>query len=54
MPKNDDEWVLVPRHPTREMLDAAWASALAEDAEGVWVAMIDAAPNRPASEIPAP
>lgn len=32
--------VMVPRKPTKEMLDAAWASALAEDAEGVWDAMI--------------
>jgi hypothetical protein len=35
--------VLVPRIPTKEMLEAAWADALAEDAKGVWKAMIDAA-----------
>jgi hypothetical protein len=34
------EIVLVPRNPTPEMLDAAWADALAEDAAGVWEAMI--------------
>jgi hypothetical protein len=28
------ECVLVPRIPTKEMLDAAWADALAEDAGG--------------------
>jgi hypothetical protein len=34
--------VLVPREPTPEMLadDAVWANALAEDAAGVWAAMI--------------
>lgn len=32
---------MVPRIPTREMLDAAWADALAEDPEGVWKSMID-------------
>lgn len=37
-----DKYVLVPRTPTKEMLDAAWASALAEDAAGVWAAMIEA------------
>lgn len=35
------EMVVVPRIPTREMLNAAWADALAEDAEGVWKSMID-------------
>ena len=40
--KNDDvEMVLVPRHPTKEMIEAAWADALAEDAKGVWRCMID-------------
>jgi hypothetical protein len=34
--------VLVPREPTKEMLEAAWADALAEDAAGVWRAMIAA------------
>jgi hypothetical protein len=37
------EYVLVPRVPTREMLDAAWADALAEDAAGVWAEMIGVA-----------
>ncbi len=30
------------RDPTEAMIDAAWAEALAEDAGGVWCAMIDA------------
>lgn len=34
--------VLVPRHPTKEMLDEAWADAHAEDARGVWDSMIEA------------
>ena len=36
------EFVSVPRVPTRFMLEAAWADALAEDAEGVWNSMIEA------------
>ena len=40
-----DELVLVPRKPTQEMLKAAWADALAEDAEGVWNSMIEAYEN---------
>ena len=36
------ELVLVPRIPTKEMLEAAWADALAEDAAGVWAAMLAA------------
>ena len=36
------EFVLVPRIPIKEMLDAAWADALAEDAIGVWKSMIEA------------
>jgi hypothetical protein len=36
-------WVVVPRIPTQAMLDAAWASALAENAGGTWEDMIDAA-----------
>jgi len=36
------EMVSVPRKPTEEMLKAAWADALAEDAAGVWDAMIEA------------
>ncbi len=39
---NKPEMILVPRTPTKEMLEAAWAEALAEDAAGVWKAMIDA------------
>ena len=40
-PQTDkSEMVLVPRRPTPEMIDAAWADALAEDAGGVWKAMI--------------
>jgi len=37
-----DGWVVVPRIPTEHMLDAAWASALAENAKGVWEEMIAA------------
>lgn len=36
-------WVVVPTIPTKEMLDAAWADAIAEDAHGVWNSMIQAA-----------
>ena len=35
-------FVVVPRVPTQAMLDAAWAAALAENAEGVWEEMIAA------------
>jgi hypothetical protein len=34
--------LVVPKKPTQQMLDAAWASALAEDAAGVWESMIEA------------
>ena len=34
-------YVCVPREPTAEMLKAAWAEALGEDAAGVWSSMID-------------
>ena len=33
--------VLVPYHPTKEMVKEAWEAALAEDAEWVWKEMID-------------
>lgn len=36
------EMLVVPRHPTKEMVAAAWASALDENAAGVWEAMITA------------
>ena len=36
-------WVLVPKVPTKEMIDAAWADAHEEDAAGVWREMINAA-----------
>jgi len=36
------EMVLVPRRPTPAMIEAAWASALNEDASGVWESMIKA------------
>ncbi len=36
------EMVLVPRIPTKGMIEAAWASATAEDAETVWADMIKA------------
>ena len=38
---NETEMVLVPRIPTKEMTDAAWVEATAEDAAGVWRAMIE-------------
>lgn len=31
------------REPTEAMIESAWADALAEDAKGVWLAMIDEA-----------
>lgn len=34
-------YVCVPCTPTPEMLRAAWADALAEDAGGVWSSMIE-------------
>lgn len=37
-----EEFVSVPRKLTKEMLEAAWADALAEDAEGVWRSMVEA------------
>lgn len=40
------DWVLVPRAPTTAMINAAWAEALAEDAAGVWKAMIEAIPSK--------
>lgn len=35
-------YVIVPKQPTKEMLDAAYYDALAEDAAGVWREMIAA------------
>jgi hypothetical protein len=40
-------FVCVPREPTKKMLDAAWADALAENADGVWATMIDASEELP-------
>jgi len=37
-----DDMVLVPRKPTPAMIEAAWAEALGENAEGVWREMIAA------------
>jgi hypothetical protein len=34
------EMILVPKKPTAGMIEAAWADALAEDAGGVWRAML--------------
>jgi hypothetical protein len=41
--KSDEEteMVLVPRLPTREMIEAAYEAALAEDAATVWNRMIE-------------
>jgi hypothetical protein len=36
------DYVLVPRKPTPEMIEAAYWSAFGEDAEGVWGDMIRA------------
>lgn len=33
--ESESEMVLVPHHPTEEMIEAAWAEALAENAAGV-------------------
>ena len=38
--KSETEMVLVPRSPTKEMIEAAYYAALDEDAAGVWEAMI--------------
>jgi hypothetical protein len=38
----DQEMVLVPRIPTKAMLDAAYYEAMDENAEGVWEKMIGA------------
>ena len=37
-----DEYVLVPRNPTPEMLAAGWYEAHEENARGVWDDMIEA------------
>jgi hypothetical protein len=37
----ETEIVLVPRNPTKEMIEAAWADAMAEDAEAVWKRMVE-------------
>ena len=39
---SEPEMVLVPRKPTKEMIEAAWASVHDEDAAGVWADMIQA------------
>jgi len=36
-----EDMILVPRNPTKEMIDEAWAEALGEDAAGVWNSMIE-------------
>jgi len=40
-----EEYVMVPRKPTEEMLEAAWAFAHDEDAAGVWRAMLSSSPD---------
>jgi hypothetical protein len=40
--QNENELVLVPRKPTRWMIESAYESALGEDAESVWKDMIEA------------
>lgn len=39
--ENQTDMVLVPRCATKQMIEAAWADATAEDAEGVWNRMIE-------------
>ncbi len=39
--------VVVPREPTAEMLEAAWAYIHDENGVGTWKAMIEAAPTNP-------
>ena len=39
--QRNEEMILVPRKPTKEMLYAASDAALAEDAEWVWESMIE-------------
>jgi hypothetical protein len=34
--------ILVPRIPTKEMIEAAYYDAMAEDAAGVWRSMVEA------------
>lgn len=36
------DYVLVPRTPTKEMIQAGWAEANDENASGVWRDMIEA------------
>ena len=36
-----EDMVLVPRNPTKKMLYDAYDCALAEDAQAVWIAMIE-------------
>jgi hypothetical protein len=38
----DQEMVLVPRHPTKEMIEAAYWASLDDDIAGVWEKMIEA------------
>jgi hypothetical protein len=35
-------YAVVPREPTKEMLDEGWYEANAENAHGVWTSMIEA------------
>ena len=39
--QQNEDFVLVPRKPTPEMLKAGWADAHDEDAAGVWASMIE-------------
>jgi hypothetical protein len=40
--QQDEEMVLVPRNPTKEMLEAGWYEAHDENAAGTWRDMIEA------------
>jgi hypothetical protein len=37
----EQEMILVPRRPTKEMLDAAYWPNIDDDIEGLWEAMVD-------------
>lgn len=41
-----DDMILVPREPTKAMIEAAYDCALAEDAKAVWDAMLSQYENQ--------
>lgn len=38
-------WAVVPKEPTKAMLDDGWYGATSEDAESTWLYMLKAAPT---------